>query len=155
MRLGSNRMGRVFERILVRITVFGLVLLGATQLFLSGPDKPVLDFSVPSWQEAGDAQFAVGQNIEDKSYVTFALVKQSSLEKAVIYVNGKPRASFAEKYATVALYPGDLVEIDCAFYNQPIKIKVVRNDGKVVPQEEGTILTVNSDRKALTAAAVD
>lgn len=148
------RLIKIIERLLVRVTLMGLVVLVAVQTVTTGSFSSMLDFSVPSRQIA-DNQMVIGQNIGEKSVVIFSLVDYTSLAQAAIYVNGKKRADFAEKYAAIAVYPGDLVELDASFYEKPVFIQVMQNDRKVIKLKEGTIIRLRHERKALPLNNVD
>lgn len=82
------RLIKIIERLLVRVTLMGLVVLVAVQTVTTGSFSSMLDFSVPSRQIA-DNQMVIGQNIGEKSVVIFSLVDYTSLAQAAIYVNGK------------------------------------------------------------------
>lgn len=138
-----------FERILVRVTLMGLVLMVASQLILTGSTTSMLDFSLPNSLDIEQAEMTLGQNFDTHSKISIVLVDYSSLGKAIVLVNGKKKADFSERRVTLKIYPGDLVEIDTTFYTYPIAFKIESNDGKAITTKEGRVITLNSERRLL------
>jgi hypothetical protein len=112
-----------FEKILVRLVIAGAVMLVLAQAVVEkNPNAGLLDM-------AGLEEYMpVTANVKDHGntiIMTFELLDASSLSKAKILVDGSPAADFSERYVTVKVAPGELVEIDGAFYERPFRVKLL------------------------------
>lgn len=134
-----------FERVLVRLVIAGAVILVLAQGIMPGSwtigllDLSNSDESMPVMTGSAD----VSPNV---SVMTFELLDVSSLSKAKILVNGVPQADLSEKFATVKIMPGDLVEIDGTFYERPFQVKLLDVYPEATRPEKGIVHTVNQDK---------
>lgn len=77
--------------------------------------------------------------------IVLALVNYSSLQKAKVLINGKTAGNFLNKYISLQVEAGDILEIDGTFYNHPVKVKVLRIDDGIKGFKEGQGFTVNGE----------
>jgi len=123
------------ERILIRLVAATAALVMIAQFLLAddpqkhttGPARPYL------------------KNPERFPYspvVTLQLKNYSSLPLAGVLVNGEPRGEFRDRYVTVYVREGDLLEVDGVCYNRPLEIEVLDVSKEVIRPSAGTKLRV-------------
>lgn len=74
--------------------------------------------------------------------ITIQCENFSSLEKAVLLINGKEVGDFRDKEITVKVSSGDVLAIDGSFYVHEIIFKVVAVSENVVQPEIGQVVRV-------------
>jgi hypothetical protein len=128
------------ERILLRFAALSLAVLALAQGAASlGPWRWSMNWAermgaVPvarleprrpdvGWYEEA-ASF-----LPDECFVVFGAAPFSALPHSRIVVNGVPRATFAGSAATVAVAPGDRLEIDSSYYRFPVRYEVLAVSG--------------------------
>ena len=77
--------------------------------------------------------------------VTIQCENFSSLEKAVLLINGEEVGDFRAKQITVKVSPGDVLAIDGSFYIHEIVFKVVAASENVAQPEIGQTVRVLGD----------
>ncbi|MDK2984646.1 MAG: hypothetical protein PWQ96_288 [Clostridia bacterium] len=146
----EGKLGRILEigeRYLLKIIVFGVLLLIVVQSLLN------YDYITYGWNLT--QQEDSGGNISDESiisnsekdYVTLKLLTYSSLHKAKVLINGNVVTNFNNNSVSFEVNPGDEIVVDCSFYANPIKFTVhtsqevlLPTSDKVVTCTSGTIL---------------
>jgi len=81
--------------------------------------------------------------------VTLELKNYTSLPRAVVLVNGEPRAVFGERYVTVPVTEGDLLEVDGSFYTHPLVVEVLDVSRGVAAPPAGRTVEVDGSVAAL------
>lgn len=74
--------------------------------------------------------------------VTFQLINYSTLPLARVLVNGEPCGVFNDRYITVFVHEGDLLEVDGSCYNRPLDIEVLDVSKEVLIPAAGDRLRV-------------
>lgn len=134
-----------FEKVLVRLVIAGAVMLVLAQaVVVKSPTAGLLDMN-------GHKEYVpVTANVKDPEntiVMTFELLDASSLSKAKILVDGTPAGDFSERYATVRVAPGDLVEIDGTFYERPFRVKLLDIYPGVAKPVKGAIYKIKLDKR--------
>jgi hypothetical protein len=66
--------------------------------------------------------------------ITFQLKNYSTLPLARVLVNGESRGEFRDRYVTVFVREGDIIEVDGSRYSRPLDIEVLDvSKGVLVP----------------------
>ena len=74
--------------------------------------------------------------------ITFQLKNFSSLPLARVLVNGEPRGEFRDRYVTVYVREGDVLEVDGTRYKRPLDIEIMDVSGEVIAPVAGTKIRV-------------
>lgn len=81
--------------------------------------------------------------------ITLRLNKYSALPLARLLVNGEAAGQFRDRYVTVFVRDGDLLEIDGTRYDRPFEVEVLDVSGKVVSPVPGATFKVNGTVSAI------
>ncbi|OPY58911.1 MAG: hypothetical protein A4E55_00517 [Pelotomaculum sp. PtaU1.Bin035] len=112
------------EQGLIRLVAAAAGLLVIVQaLMVNGPLKQVsfpLAFQV--WRQS---DLINPPGVLHSPLVTLQINNFSSLPLARVLVNGEPRGEFYNRYVTVFVRGGDILEVDGARCNQPFNIEVL------------------------------
>ena len=160
MRKNFMFWGARFERWLLRTVVLFAVMLVAAQWFNNDPvlqavSRAGIDTneSIESKEQNAAAQIT---SAELEHMVTFQLLDYSSLPRAEVLVNGQKVAAFAERFVTVPVADGDVLEIDAKFYQRPVSFKVLDTYGGVKwPQVDDTFKIDGTIKKLGTVILED
>ena len=76
------------------------------------------------------------------SVVTFQLKNFSTLPLARVLVNGEPRGEFRDRYVTVYVREGDILEVDGTRYKRPLEIEILDVSDEVVTPAAGTKIRI-------------
>lgn len=127
------------ERALIRLVVViaGVVML--VQTIIAG--NPLQEDAVPvASLERTRPPLTTG--LLQEHVVTFQLKNYSALPLARVLVNGEPRGEFSDRYVTVFVQEGDLLEVDGSRYSRPLDIEVLDVSKEVLVPAAGDHLRV-------------
>lgn len=136
------------ERVLIRLVVVAALIVMIAQALLTG--DPVKEATTPV--TAPDRpQFSLKDyaGILQSPVVTLQLKNYSSLPLAKVLVNGKSRGEFRDRYVTVFVREGDVLEVDGTRYNRPLDIEVLDVSKEVILPATGTRVRVEGNISAL------
>ncbi|SFF94656.1 hypothetical protein SAMN05660649_00137 [Desulfotomaculum arcticum] len=126
--------GARFERWLLRTVVLCAVMLVAVQWFTKDPVLQAVSragIDTNDSIESREPSSAAPSAAELEHLITFQLLEYSTLPMAEVVVNGQKAAAFAERFVTVPVADGDVLEIDTKFYHRPVSVKVLDTYGGV------------------------
>ncbi|GAW91007.1 hypothetical protein [Calderihabitans maritimus] len=137
------------ETFLFRTVLLGLVLLVVVQAFLThDPIRFYLSFSermegklAEFYMDNPEARIVTSGSVAFAT-VTLRLENYSTLQKAILLVNGEKVADFRDKQVTVRVFPGDFLEIDGSFYTLPLRFKVVATSSNIARPSVGQVIEV-------------
>ncbi|MBO8138517.1 MAG: hypothetical protein H0Z40_10355 [Desulfotomaculum sp.] len=116
------------ERFLIRLVIVSaLVLIMIQALVVNNPFlKPIDGVGL-------DHNTAVSTSTIkwDQPHITLYLENYSSLPHLKVLVNGDQVAVFDDRYTTVTVQEGDVIQIDGTFYNHNILVKVLNTTAEV------------------------
>jgi hypothetical protein len=135
-RPGRDRLERAL--ILLVLSIAAAILLVQTLKVgdpLTGDVVPVtsLERTRPPVYTAGLLQEPV---------ITFQLKNYSTLPLARVLVNGESRGEFRDRYVTVFVQEGDMIEVDGSRYSKPLDIEVLDVSKEVLVPSAGDHLHV-------------
>lgn len=150
MRKGFLFWGARLERWLLRALVLCAVMLVAVQWFAYDPVVRTAG-RVDDLYRAGS-----GFDGEDLDHlVTFQMLDYTTLPMAAVLVNGEIKGSFEQRYVTVPVAHGDVLEIDTHYYRHPVSFKVVETFGDVTWPAKGRVFTVEGTTKKLGTVKIN
>ena len=79
------------------------------------------------------------------SVITFRLKNFSSLPLARVLVNGEVRGEFRDRYVTVYVREGDILEVDGTRYKRPLEIEIFDVSGDVLSPAVDTTIRVEGN----------
>lgn len=133
--------GARLEKALIKLVVATAALALIAQALLAG--DAFRQAAVPAATgEAVRPHLKNSSGILERPVVTLRLKNYSSLPHARVLVNGEPRGEFRERYVTVFVQEGDVLEIDGTRYNRPLDIEVLDVSREVVLPAAGSSLRV-------------
>lgn len=142
------------ERVLIAVVLAGLVItfalqaiivLDTAEIFLRIGEK-VQNYPITFYEEFPEARVTTADEYQSVfATVTIQIENFSSLEKALLLINGKEVADFRDKQITVKVSPGDVVAIDGSFYVHELIFKVVATSENVAQPEVGQVVEVYGD----------
>jgi hypothetical protein len=136
------------ERVLIRLVVAAAIIVMVAQALLTG--NPVKEATAPV--AAPDRQQPYLKNsagILQSPVVTLQLKNYSTLPLARVLVNGESRGEFRDRYVTVFVREGDVLEVDGTRYNRPLDIEVLDVSREVVLPPAGTRIRVEGNISSL------
>lgn len=142
-----------FERFLIAGIVLGFAALLLVQTMMAidhqwlvaGLSEELEKRPVNFYQEYPEARVTSGPYQTVFATITIQCENFSSLEKAILLVNGEEVGDFRDKQLTIKVSPGDTVSIDGSFYTHELIFKVVAASENVGQPEIGQIIRVNGD----------
>lgn len=134
-------LGARLERILIRLVVATAVLVMIAQVLLAGDPPDQAAAPVTSLEQARP-YLKNPEGVTQSPVVTLQLKNFSSLPLAKVLVNGEPRGEFRDRYVTVFVREGDLLEVDGTRYNRPLDIEVLDVSKEVIQPAAGTRIRV-------------
>ena len=122
MRLKRTKILDKAEKILMRTVIFMAVTLVVVQAVLV--DDP---FRTVMGRLGADTAITTTVNTvhQSESHVTLYLKNYSLLPHLQVLVNGNKAGVFDNRYVTVSVQDGDVIEIDGTFYNHSIIAEVL------------------------------
>lgn len=141
------------ERFFIAVIFIGLILLVFTQAALIFDISELFTYiaeeieerPVKFYKEYPEARVTSGPYHSVFATVTIQCDNYSSLEKAILLVNGEEVADFRDKQITIKVSPGDVLSIDGSFYVHELVFKVVAVSENVGQPEIGQIIHVQGD----------
>ena len=107
--------------------------------------QPWLDLAPPALSGGLDP----GYVYDGGPVVTLELKNFTILPRALVLVNHEPRADFGQRYVTVPVAEGDMVEVDGSSYTHPLVVEVLDVSRDVASPPAGRTVEVDG-----TVAAV-
>ena len=132
----EDRWGRWFCRglmlaLVLLVTVQGVMTREPWRFYLSWAERLSAEREIAEKYSSALVPLSLSpQQTEEElkeaaeAVLTLEVVNFSSLGRAVVRVNGKDAGNFRDKSLPVRVRDGDFVEIDTAFYPQPVKIRI-------------------------------
>jgi hypothetical protein len=139
-----NTLDHNLEKGLIGLVVVIAAVVLLTQLFIYNASLEQAAAPVASPQAAGPILKDYAGFLED-SVLTFQLKNFSSLPLARVLVNGEPRGEFRDRYVTVHVREGDVLEVDGTRYKRPLVIEILDVSGEVVTPTAGSIIRVEGN----------
>lgn len=134
-------LGARLERILIKLVVATAVLVMIAQVLLAG--DPLNQAAAPvATLEQARPYLKNPEGVTQSPVITLQLKNFSSLPLAKVLVNGEPRGEFRDRYVTVFVREGDLLEVDGTRYNRPLDIEVLDVSKEVIQPAAGTRIRV-------------
>lgn len=129
------------ERAVIRLAVAMAAMVIIVQVLLSldlveQPAAPVFS------QEAAQWGWNNRREVLQAPAVTFRLKSFSVLPLARVLVNGEPMGEFRDRYATVFVQEGDLLEVDGTLYGRPFEVEILDVSKEVIFPATGTSFRV-------------
>lgn len=133
--------GERLERALIRLVVATAVLVVIAQALLA--NDPLRQTAAPvASLERAQPYLKNSAGVLQNPVVTLQLKNFSSLPLARVLVNGEPRGEFRDRYVTVFVREGDVLEVDGTRYNRPIDIEVLDVSKEVILPAPATRIRV-------------
>lgn len=133
--------GERLERVLIRLVVATAVLVMIAQTLLVNDPLKQTAMPVASLERA-QPYLKNAAGILQNPVVTLQLKNYSTLPLARVLVNGEPRGEFRERYVTVFVREGDVLEVDGTRYNRSLDIEVLDVSREVILPAAGTRIRV-------------
>lgn len=121
MKIGIGR--DRLERTLVRLVVVIAVVVMLVQTLRAG--DPLRDSAVPVTSLERTRPSFYTADLLQEPVITLQLKNYSTLPLARVLVNGESRGEFRDRYVTVFVQEGDIIEVDGSRYNRPLEIEVL------------------------------
>ncbi|HBC94609.1 MAG TPA: hypothetical protein DCZ10_17355 [Pelotomaculum sp.] len=142
MKTGMGRPGRdSLERALIWLVVVIAAIIMLVQSLRAGDSLPEDAVPVASLERTRPPLSA---GLLQEPVVTFQLKNYSALPLARVLVNGESRGEFRDRYVTVFVREGDLIEVDASRYSKPLDIEVLDVSKEVLVPSAGDHLHVES-----------
>ncbi len=121
------RRRRWFETWLAAALAVGLAALVLCQICLyQGRIQPAASWYGSDYRADGESVSAGTLYEGLYGTVTYELCDYSRLEEAKIWQNGYEAGCFSEPELTLAVSPGDTLELDAAAYQRPVRVRLKR-----------------------------
>jgi len=140
-----------FERldsVLITLVVIVAALALITQAFLAGSPLNEAALPVVSRELAQPNRISLAGDLNNP-VITLRLNRYSALPLARVLVNGESGGQFTDRYVTVFVREGDLLEIDGTRYNRPFEVEVLDVSRGVVLPEPGATIKVQGTVSAI------
>lgn len=129
------------EKGLIRLVVFiaAVLILAQLSIYSDSMEKgaaPVASLEAPR------PVLRDTTGLFQDSVVTFQLKNFSTLPLARVLVNGEPRGEFRDRYVTVYVREGDILEVDGTRYKRPLEIEILDVSDEVVTPAAGTKIRI-------------
>ncbi|MDD4237771.1 MAG: hypothetical protein PHT62_04375 [Desulfotomaculaceae bacterium] len=140
MKTGMHRPGRDrLERALIRLVVVIAAIVMLVQTLRVGDPLPD---AVPVTSLERTRPSLYPASLLQEPVITFQLKNYSTLPLARVLVNGESRGEFRERYVTVFVREGDMLEVDGSRYSRPLDIEVLDVSKEVLVPSAGDHLRV-------------
>jgi hypothetical protein len=142
MKKGMRRPGREgLERILAGLVVVIAAIILLVQAIRVG--DPLQEEAIPV-ASLERSRPPVTSGLLQGPVVTFQLKNYSTLPLARVLVNGECRGEFRDRYVTVFVQEGDMIEVDGSRYSRPLDIEVLDVSKEVLVPSAGDHFRVES-----------
>ncbi len=131
------------DKLLMRLVVLTAVALVVVQAMVVGDPFRTVMAEVGSDSEIFDDNIVHWQD----EHITFYLENFSTLPHLKVLVNGTEVGEFKDRYLTIPVYHGDLIEIDGTFYEHPVSVQVFNTTDNIIKPAVGHKLTINGEVK--------
>lgn len=136
------------EPILIRLAVASAVIVMIAQTFLANDYSK--QAAVPAFSlEPVKPRVRNSAGILHTPVVTLRLKNFSSLPFAHVLVNGEIRGEFRDRYVTVFVREGDILEVDGTRYKRPFEIEVLDVSKELIYPAAGTKIKVEGNITSL------
>lgn len=134
--------GKKLEKLLIRFVILCAVALVVTQsLLATDPMRRVIGYvdleDLAVYSPNASQQLMVGEPT-----ITLYLKEYPCLPKMHVLVNGEPVRRFNDRYVTLQVQDGDLIEIDATFYDHLVEVQVLTTSEEIISPEKGKMLKV-------------
>lgn len=129
------------EKGLIRLVVLIAAVLILAQLIIYSDSMEQAAAPVASLEASRPILRDTTGLLQD-SVITFQLENFSSLPLARVLVNGEPRGEFRDRYVTVYVREGDILEVDGTRYKRPLEIEILDVSDEVVMPAAGTKIRI-------------
>ncbi len=133
--------GKKLEITLIRMVIATAILLMLSQILPVG--SSFKQASVPANSLEQVRPHIKNQDVSQYPVVTLQLKNFSSLPHAKVLVNGEAKGEFKNRYVTVFVQEGDVLEVDSTRYNRPLDIEVLDVSKGVLLPVAGTRIRVD------------
>jgi hypothetical protein len=141
MKIKKGKPGRDrLERVLIRLVVVIAAIVMLVQAL--GAGNPWLEDTVPVASLERIQPPLITDGLLQEPVITFQLKNYSTLPLARVLVNGESRGEFRDRYVTVFVREGDMIEVDGSRYNRPLDIEVLDVSREVLVPSAGDHLRV-------------
>lgn len=157
---------------MLRIMVIGLVALTAAQMLMtSEPLRLYMSFAermesrmaeadnsselVPAATSPASGEVEPGkepkgyeiaeEEISNTAELTISLTNLTSLENALVRVNGKPAGNLGNREVTVKVSGGDIIDIDTSFYPYQVEITITNTSPNLLYPRAHLTLTLKEE----------
>ncbi|HOV78634.1 MAG TPA: hypothetical protein PK728_00885 [Bacillota bacterium] len=131
-----------FERVLIRLAVVSAAAVMLVQALFAGNYRE--QAAVPAISSEPVKNRIESEDILHNPVVTLQLKDFSSLPLARVLVNGEARGTFKDRYVTLHVKEGDLLEIDGTRYELPFEVEVLDISKELDYPPAGTEIRVGS-----------
>lgn len=140
----------ILAALAVILGVQALLVLDAAELFFE-IGKQVEPQPMTFYEEFPEVRVTASSDALQSVFATVTIQCQnySSLDKAVLLINGEEVGSFHDKQITVKVADGDVLAVDGSFYIHEIVFEVVAASENVAQPELGQTVTVFGDIRML------
>lgn len=133
--------GERLERALIRLVVVTAALVMIAQTLLV--NDPIKQVAAPAASlERAQPFLKNSAGILQNPVVTLQLKNYSALPLARVMVNGESRGEFRDRYVTIFVREGDVLEVDGTRYSRPLDIEVLDVSKEVILPAAGTRIRV-------------
>jgi len=142
--------------LLVIFALQAILFLDAAELFFEIGEQ-VNKESIAFYQEFPEARVTSADTAIQSVFATVTIQcrNYSSLEKAVLLINGEEVGDFRNKQLTVKVSEGDVLAIDGSFYIHELIFEVVATSENVAQPEIGQTVRVYQDIAVLGKVRLD
>ena len=141
MKTGIGRPGQdKLERVLILLLLGIAMVIMLVQTLKVG--DPLTEEAVPvtSLEQTRPHLYTAG--LLQEPVITFQLKNYSTLPLARVLVNGESRGEFRDRYVTVLVREGDIIEVDGSRYSRPLDIEVLDVSKEILVPSAGDHLRV-------------
>lgn len=129
------------EQLLIRLVILCAVILVVIQsFFVTDPMRHVIGYV--DLEDVKVSPNSSQQLVPGEPVITFFLNDFAGLPKMSVLVNGEPVGKFNDRYVTIQVQEGDLIEIDATFYDRPVEIQVLSTSENIQNPPEGKTFKV-------------
>ncbi|HPZ43011.1 MAG TPA: hypothetical protein PL078_03305 [Bacillota bacterium] len=140
----SSSPGQALEKGLIGLIVVIAAVVVLAQLSIYGDYAEQAAAPAASLEASRPVLGDTSGDLQD-SVITFRLKNFSSLPLARVLVNGEVRGEFRDRYVTVYVREGDILEVDGTRYKRPLEIEIFDVSGDVLSPAVDTTIRVEGN----------
>ncbi len=134
----------VVVTIVIMAVIQGVMSVDPIRLYLSWGERMEGEtIQLPVATTSNNADLDAEEAISPQARVAIEINQFSSLPRAQVLVNGKPKANFTGKRVNVTIQAGDTIEVDATAYNFPIDFNIAAVSSNLAFPEKGQVYTAN------------